>query len=34
MALEPRGVAADDDAANPELADMTRRFWLAARWVK
>jgi Cu+-exporting ATPase len=30
MALEPRGVAADDDAANPELADMTRRFWLAA----
>ncbi len=30
MALEPRGVAADDDAANPELVDMTRRFWLAA----
>jgi Cu+-exporting ATPase len=30
MALEPRDVAADDDAPNPELADMTRRFWLAA----
>ena len=30
MALEPRGVAADDDGPNPELADMTRRFWLAA----
>jgi len=30
MALEPRGVAADDDAVNPELVDMTRRFWLAA----
>ena len=30
MALEPRGVATDDDAVNPELADMTRRFWLAA----
>jgi len=30
MALEPRDVPADDDAANPELSDMTRRFWLAA----
>ncbi|MCZ6806170.1 MAG: copper-translocating P-type ATPase, partial [Deltaproteobacteria bacterium] len=30
MALEPRRVAVGDDAANPELADMTRRFWLAA----
>ena len=30
MALEPRGVAVDDDAVNPELADMIRRFWLAA----
>ncbi len=30
MALEPRGVVADDDGPNPELADMTRRFWLAA----
>jgi Cu+-exporting ATPase len=30
MALEPRDVAADDDAANPELVDMTRRFWVAA----
>jgi Cu+-exporting ATPase len=30
MALEPRLVAVGEDAANPELADMTRRFWLAA----
>lgn len=30
MALEPRNVALDDDAANPELIDMTRRLWLAA----
>jgi len=30
MALEPRDVSADDDAANPELIDMTRRFWVAA----
>ncbi len=26
MALEPRGVA-EEETANPELADMTRRFW-------
>jgi Cu+-exporting ATPase len=30
MALEPRFIAVGEDAANPELADMTRRFWLAA----
>ena len=30
MALEPRSVAADEEGANPELIDMTRRFWLAA----
>ena len=30
MALEPRTVAADEEGANPELIDMTRRFWLAA----
>jgi Cu+-exporting ATPase len=30
MALEPRDVSADDDTENPELSDMTRRFWLAA----
>src|SRR5262249_28195910 len=29
MALEPRVVALDD-APNPELVDMTRRFWIAA----
>jgi Cu+-exporting ATPase len=29
MALEPRDVSADDDTENPELSDMTRRFWLA-----
>src|SRR5262245_36690931 len=28
MALEPR-VAAADDQANPELVDMTRRFWVS-----
>ncbi|RIK80685.1 MAG: copper-transporting ATPase [Planctomycetota bacterium] len=28
MALEPRTIAAD--AANPELVDMTRRFWISA----
>ena len=30
MALEARNVTVDEDSANPELADMTRRFWLAA----
>ncbi|MDH3655210.1 MAG: copper-translocating P-type ATPase [Myxococcales bacterium] len=30
MALEPRDITVDDDAENPERADMTRRFWLAA----
>jgi len=33
MALEPRIVALDtyaDDAPNPELADMSRRFWISA----
>lgn len=30
MALEPRRVAVEEESANPELADMTRRFWLAA----
>jgi Cu+-exporting ATPase len=30
MALEPRLIAVVEDTANPELADMTRRFWLAA----
>ena len=29
MALEPE-VASPDDAPNPELADMTRRFWIGA----
>ncbi len=29
MALEPRTVSLDDEP-NPELADMTRRFWIAA----
>ena len=28
MALEPVDVAAAADAPNPELADMTRRFWI------
>ncbi|MBT8464925.1 MAG: copper-translocating P-type ATPase [Deltaproteobacteria bacterium] len=30
MALERRDVSVEDDHASPELADMTRRFWLAA----
>jgi P-type Cu+ transporter len=30
MALERRTVTADDDEDNPELRDMTRRFWVAA----
>jgi P-type Cu+ transporter len=30
MALEPRSVSAAGDEANPELRDMTRRFWFAA----
>ena len=31
MALEPRNVASEEEeSANPELADMTRRFWIAA----
>jgi Cu+-exporting ATPase len=30
MALERRTVSADADEDNPELRDMTRRFWLAA----
>ena len=30
MALEPRGVTTHEDEENPELRDMTRRFWLAA----
>ena len=30
MALEPRSVTTEDDEENPELRDMTRRFWLAA----
>jgi Cu+-exporting ATPase len=31
MALEPRNVASkEEEGANPELADMTRRFWIAA----
>ena len=30
MALERRTVMADDDEDNPELRDMTRRFWVAA----
>jgi Cu+-exporting ATPase len=29
MALEPRVPAATEERANPELADMTRRFWVA-----
>ena len=29
MALEPRTVRVDDDQDNPELRDMTRRFWVA-----
>jgi Cu+-exporting ATPase len=30
MALEPMGIPAADDAPNPELLDMTRRFWIGA----
>ena len=30
MALEPRSVPREADEENPELRDMTRRFWLAA----
>ena len=31
MALEPRNVASEEEeSANPELADMTQRFWIAA----
>ena len=30
MALEPRTVTSADEEDNPELRDMTRRFWLAA----
>jgi P-type Cu+ transporter len=30
MALEPKTVAATPDEGNPELADMTRRFWVGA----
>jgi P-type Cu+ transporter len=30
MALEPRFVSLDAEDANPELADMTRRLWVAA----
>jgi Cu+-exporting ATPase len=30
MALEPRPVPSEEDEENPELRDMTRRFWLAA----
>ena len=29
MALEPRTISLKDDEQNPELADMTRRFWVA-----
>src|SRR5947207_1732932 len=29
MALEPRTISLDEEA-NPELVDMTRRFWIAA----
>jgi len=30
MALEPRNVSTEEGEENPELRDMTRRFWLAA----
>src|SRR5205085_7955339 len=30
MALEPMTPAAGEEAKNPELRDMTRRFWVAA----
>ena len=29
MALEPKTVSADDDESNPELEDMSRRFWFS-----
>ncbi len=29
MALEPKTVSVDDDESNPELEDMTRRFWFS-----
>jgi len=29
MALEPRTISLEQDTQNPELADMTRRFWVA-----
>ena len=29
MALEPMDVLAEDEGPNPELADMTRRFWVS-----
>ncbi|MFQ5488039.1 MAG: heavy metal-binding domain-containing protein, partial [Gammaproteobacteria bacterium] len=29
MALEPRTVSAEEEGANPELEDMTRRFWVS-----
>jgi len=29
MALEPRTVSAETEEANPELADMSRRFWIS-----
>ena len=30
MALEPKTISADDAGENPELRDMTRRFWVGA----
>ena len=30
MALEPRTISLDDESESPELADMTRRLWVAA----
>ena len=30
MALEPRTAESEDDAENPELRDMSRRFWISA----
>src|ERR1019366_2368938 len=30
MALEPENVASASEEGNPELRDMTRRFWIAA----
>jgi len=29
MALEPKAATADEEEASPELADMTRRFWIS-----